>query len=782
MKRDMIDLSHKRKSKISEANPCNAEFHVDHLNNYYHMKKIRILLLILLFPFVLSAQNMVSGHVFELQQNKKEPIIGANVYWAETTIGVSTNELGQFHLPYKDDTSKLVVSFVGFRTDTLLIKEPAHSLQINLSQDQQLDEVTVAARQAGTHISRLNPITSMEITSAELCKAACCSLAESFETNASVDVSYTDAATGAKQIQLLGLSGTYVQMLSENMPTSRGLGATYGLDFVPGPWMESIQVSKGSASVSNGYESLTGQINVQYKKPATSEALFVNGFTSSSGRVESNVNTGFDVGKKWKTALLAHASTDSRENDHNQDGFLDEPLTRRYIFMNRWEANFTPHLTTQFGLKVLDEARTGGQAAFDRSIPPMNQDAYGIRIDSRNVEAFFKTGYIFPEDADKSVAFVSNFTFHDQESVYGHRFYDATQNYFFGNLILASHFGQPERHKYTTGINYLYDHLEEDLSGNLTNIVAPNGNRTEHVTGAYFQYTYTIPEKLTVLTGLRGDYHNLYDFFVTPRVHVRYSPNERIDIRGSAGKGYRTPNTLAENNALLASSRHIYIDDNLDMEEGWNYGINVTNYIHLGLRELTLNVEYYRTSFKNQLIMDLDQDTREVHFYNLTGSSFSNVLQAEASMEVVRGLDVVAAWRLNDVKVTTNDVLQQKALQSKYRGMLNFSYATPLPRWQVDFTTQLSGPGRIPTTAGNPVSLQRPDHFESFQIYNGQITRYFKNWDFYAGVENIGNYTQHAPIIDAENPFGEHFDSSLIWGPLMGRKFYFGFRFSIDRA
>jgi outer membrane receptor for ferrienterochelin and colicin len=743
---------------------------------------IRILSLFLLFPLFLSAQSAVSGHVYEIQQNQQEPIIGANVYWAGTSIGVSTNELGQFQLPIQNGASRLVVSFVGYRADTLLINGPTQSLQINLSQDQELDEVTVAARQAGTHISRLNPITSMEITSAELCKAACCSLAESFETNASVDVSYTDAATGAKQIQLLGLSGTYVQMLSENMPTSRGLGATYGLDFVPGPWMESIQVSKGSASVSNGYESLTGQINVQYKKPSTSEALFVNGFTSSSGRVETNANTGFDVGEQWKTALLAHASTDSRENDHNNDGFLDEPLTRRYIFMNRWESFITPHLTTQFGLKILDEARTGGQSAFDRSTSPMNQDAYGIRIDSRNLEGFLKTGYTFPGDADKSVAFISSFTYHDQKSVYGHRFYDATQNYFAGNLILASHFGNPDRHKYTTGLSYLYDNLEEDLSGNLTNIVAPNRNRTEHVTGAYFQYTYTIPEKLTVLTGLRGDYHNLYDFIVTPRMHVRYSPTEHIVIRGSAGKGYRTPNTLAENSALLASSRQIYIDDNIEMEEGWNYGLNVTNYIHFGLRELTLNVEYYRTSFTNQLIMDLDQDSREVHFYKLTGSSYSNVLQAEASMEVVRGLDIVAAWRLNDVKVTTNNELQQKALQSKYRGMLNFSYATPLPRWQVDFTTQFNGPGRIPTTAENPASMQRPENFESFQIFNGQITRYFRNWNIYAGVENMGDYTQHAPIIDAANPFGEHFDSSLIWGPLMGRKFYFGFRFSIDRA
>ena len=746
-----------------------------------NLKSFIITIIILVFPIVLSAQSIVGGQVVEYKNNKKEAISGANVYWSNSNVGVSTDFNGSFELPIIKSTNKLVVSFVGYTSDTIIIKEPSKNIEINLTQNEQLEEVVVAARQAGTHISRLNPITSLEITSAELCKAACCSLAESFETNASVDVSYTDAATGAKQIQLLGLSGTYVQMLSENMPTSKGLGATYGLDFVPGPWMESIQISKGSASVTNGYESLTGQINIQYKKPATSEKLFINGFTSSSGRYETNINSGFNVGEKWKSAILAHASTDSYKNDHNNDGFLDEPLTKRYILMNRWETHITPNLNTQFGIKALEEERTGGQTAFNRAIDPTNQSAYGIMIDSKNVEAFFKTGYIFPQDENKSVAIVTNFTHHSQKSVYGHKFYDATQNYFVGNIIFASHFGDPERHKYTTGINYLYDNLDQDLYGNVNNIFASINNQTEQVAGAYFQYTYNIPDKLTLLAGLRGDYNNMYDPFITPRMHIRYSPNEHLAIRTSAGKGYRTPNALAENNAILATSRRVYIDENIDMEEGWNYGINITNYIHIGLRELTLNVEYYRTSFNNQLIMDLDQNTKEVHFYNLEGSSYSNVLQAEASMEVVRGLDIVAAWRLNDVKLTTNNELQQKALQSKYKGLLNLSYATPLPKWQIDFTTQFNGPGRIPTTEANITEMQREDEFDSFQIFNTQITRFFRNWNIYAGIENISDYTQNSPIIDAENPFGDNFDSSLIWGPLMGRKIYFGFRFSIDR-
>lgn len=734
--------------------------------------------MVLYIPSAYS-QLSYSGIVYEKLDNRKEPVAGANIYWSGTNIGTSTDATGSFEIPSHPGNTLLVVSFVGYKPDTISVSQENSKIEVVLSQDRELAEVTIASRQSGSHLLRSNPITTVQITSAELCKAACCSLAESFETNASVDVSYTDAATGAKQIQLLGLSGTYVQMLTENMANSRGLASAYGLDFTPGPWMESIQISKGASSVTNGYESLTGQINLQFKKPATSERFFINGFGSSSGRIESNVNGAVKVNEKWKTAILAHASTDSRKNDHNNDNFLDEPLTKRYNFMNRWEFKANNYLTTQFGVRILQEERTGGQKNFDRDKNTLQQDAYGITVDTKNFEAFFKTGYIFPKDENKSIAIVANYTHHIQESVYGRRFYDGKQNYFLANLIFVSDIGKSEHHKYTAGINYLYDNLDEAISGN--DIIANDGNRKEIVPGTYFQYTYNIPEKVSIITGIRADHHNSYGTFFTPRIHLRYNITEKTAIRASAGKGYRTPNVLAEYNPILASSRVIEISDNIKQEEGWNYGLNLTRYIKLGNRELTLNLEYYFTNFKNQLILDLDTDVSRALFYNLSGKSRSNVFQAEASLELVKGLDMVAAWRLNNVKTTTNNLLQRKILQSKYKGLVNLSYATPLRKWQFDFTAQLNGPGRIPSTSTNPEEYHVNETFNSYQIYNGQVTKFFRSWNIYAGVENIGDFTQKHPIIDAANPFGDYFDSSLVWGPLMGRKIYFGFRFSIDK-
>jgi len=629
-----------------------------------------------------------------------------------------------------------------------------------------------------------------------LCKAACCSLAESFETNASVDVSYSDAVTGAKQIQLLGLSGTYVQMLSEIMANHRALAMPFGMDLISGQWLESIQISKGAASVSNGYESLTGQINLEYKKPPSSEKLFVNGYYSTCGRTEGNANGSIILNDSWSTGIFAHASHDTKKHDHNNDGFLDKKYSTRYSLFNRWYYKPNERWITQFGIKAVDEQRTSGQVAFDRKKPLETQrNIYGITIDSKNVEAFCKNGYIFSDDMAKSVALLANYVWHEQESMYGHRFYSGRQNFFSSSFILQSHLGNPKKHKYNAGLNYIYDDLNEafDKIGLLlpeqeqffSAIDIPNGSRTEHVPGAFFQYTFSTDEKVTLIAGLRGDYSSFYmRGFITSRLHIRYDVTSLTTIRASVGNGYRTPCIMAEYNPLLASSRKPIFNGklkDLKQEEGWNYGANITQYIPIGARELVVNLEYYRTHFVNQLIVDFDKNVHEIHFYNLNGKSYSNVFQIEAIIGVISGLELVTAFRINDVKTTTAGILQPKALQSQYKGLFTASYSTPLQKWQFDFTTQLNGGGRVPSTASNPEEHIRHEKFAPYQIFNAQITKNFKNWSFYAGSENIGNFIQHNPVIDAENPFGEFFDSSLVWGPLTGRKFYFGFRFSLDR-
>jgi outer membrane receptor for ferrienterochelin and colicin len=744
---------------------------------------VTILLLLTSISLFAQANKEITGIVKANDKNNITELVGANVYWANTQMGTVTDYNGQFVIEQPKGSRLLVVSYIGYKADTLNVDDKQH-FEVILQSDE-LDEVLVAGKKAGSHMSRLDPMTKVNITGAELCKAACCNLSESFETNASVDVTYSDAATGAKQIQLLGLSGNYVQMMTENIPNFRGLATLYGLNYIPGAWMESIQISKGTSTVINGYEALTGQINVEYKKPVNSEKFFLNLYANHTGRWESNVNGSIHLNDKWSTAILAHYSEDQKSTDDNDDGFRDEPLLKQLNFINRWDYNNKNGFTSQIGIKVLDENRLGGQMDFDGSKPSdqnigLPNQLYGINIDTRRYEGFYKAGYVFDDDIT-NIALVANYSYHEQNSFYGLRQYDAEQRSFYANLIFQSFIGS-ENSKYSTGFSFQSDEFDEVL---MMDFQSPDEvqvlNREEIVPGAFFQYTYNVPNKLTVIAGGRVDFHNDFGTLFTPRIHAKYNIAPNTILRASAGKGYRTPNVLAENSYVLASSRQINIADEIEQEEAWNYGANITQYINIAGRELTLNAEYYRTDFQNQLITDIDQSTDAVYFYNLDGESYANNYQIEGKYELLRGLDVVAAWRYNDVKVAYNGELMERPLISRAKGLVNLSYSTPLKKWQFDFTTQFNGKGRVPSTSTNPTEYQRPDSFEAYQVVNSQITKYFRKWNVYVGVENLGDFKQDNPIIAGDDPFGDNFDSSLIWGPIMGRRIYFGLRFSIDR-
>ncbi|PWD98185.1 TonB-dependent receptor [Marinilabilia rubra] len=736
---------------------------------------LRFLLIVFLSINILSGSTQsIEGTVYE-QNTKVLP--GANIHWEGTSTGTVTDKNGHFSLPKTNETHTLIVSFTGLQSDTIHVLDNQNNLKITLDKNQELDEVTITGRASGAHISRTEPVTTVKITEEELCRAACCSLSESFETNASVDVSYSDAATGAKQIKLLGLSGKYLQMLTETMPNFRGLGATFGFEYVPGTWMESIKISKGAATVVNGYEGLTGQINVEYKKPTHEDKLFLNGFANSKGRYETNANTRIHLGNHWKTAILAHASAIAVENDENNDGFLDDPMTQKYSLMNRWEYQNPVALNLQLGLKVVQEERTGGQKRFDRNLPHSSQAAYGIIIDTKRVESFLKAARYFADDESTNLSMVNNISYHEQESLFGNRVYNAKQTHFRSTLMFQSQLMQNTRHSYTTGLTYKMDMLTENYSGN--NIIVKNPGMEEHVKGLFFQYTWNIPETFTLIAGMRADHSNLFDFFFTPRLHLKFEIDESTTVRGSAGAGYRTPKVLAENNSLLASSRSFVVDETIEQEKGWNYGVNVAKYFYPGDKEVAFNVEFYRTDFQNRLVIDFDKSARELHFYNLKGRSYANTFQASLSSEILKGLDVLLAYRLNDTRITTNNDLRKKALQSRNKGLANISYASSRGKWQIDFTSQFNGSGRLPSTAENPIELQRNIEFDSYTILNSQLTHNLKNWSFYGGIENLTDFVQKNPIIDAESPFSDYFDSSMVWGPIMGRRFYLGFRFSI---
>lgn len=738
--------------------------------------------ILFILTFVLSVNYAFSdnlkGKVYEKSADRKSPLAGANIYWIQSSTGTTTGGEGDFVINRPVAARKLVASFVGYKPDTILVASNAKSVEFVLIPLGALDEVVITKRKSGSHINKIDPIMTQNITGAELCKAACCNLSESFETNASVDVSYSDAVSGSKQIHLLGLTGTYVQMMTENVPNLRGLATPYGLGYIPGSWMEAIQVSKGTSSVKNGYEAVTGQINVEYKKPHTSEKFFLNGFASSSGKVESNLNGSVILNDKWSMATLFHVEDMSFEHDDNDDGFMDMPKTRQYNFLNRWHYKPGNGFDARLGINLLKEDRNGGQID-----PNADGSRYDIGISSERFQVFYKNGYVFPSSDYSSLALISAFTNHKQNTNIGNRVYDADQNSFYANLLFQSQLGS-EAHKYTVGSSFKYDHYDEMFrAADVKNITDRNEDTKLIVPGVFAEYTYSYAEKFVALLGARTDFHNEYGTFFTPRVHLKYNPFELTHIRASIGKGFRRTLLLSENTGYMASSRKFVISEDLDeMEEAVNMGLNITQEVNIGEdKKLSFNMEYYRTEFKNKVVADVDSDPHMVTFSNLDGDAYSDSFQFEVNSTPIENFEVVLAYRYNMVKETVNGSLKDKPLVSKYKGLINLSYSTDMKIWQFDLTTQFNGGGRLPNTSSLPAEFQRGDDFDPYTIINAQVTRYFRWGSIYIGSENLTGYTQDNPIVDSKNPFDDNFDSSMIWGPLHGRKIFVGVRWAIDR-
>ncbi len=720
------------------------------------MRKIHVLSIFLLFNILCF--SAIKGKVVD---KKGESIPGTNVYWLYSTVGAVTDLNGEFELVRHGQSNQVVISNIAYESDTVAVSND-QKLLISLKEVRQLAELSVVSKTPGTIKQRSAVFQTEKITGAELCKAACCNLSESFETNPSVDVSYSDAATGAKQIKMLGLSGAYVQMLTENIPNLRGISSTYGLGFIPGPWMESIQVSKGTASVINGYEAITGQINVEYKKPQTSEIVAANVFASDAGRFEANVNASAKLSETLSTGVLLHASDEIKSIDDNADNFMDMPMVKQYNFINRWYYKKGDYMSQAF-IRALSEDRVGGQ---------MNGD-YKIAIDTKRYEFFLKNGYVFDNVKGTSVGFIVSGSLHNQDANFGAKIYQGRQDNLYANLIFQTSF--TEMHKLSTGMSFNYDKFDEKLTvGTLTTFP-----RKETTPGAFAEYTFNLNDKFIALAGLRADYNSMYGAFVTPRLHLKYNASEHLNFRASAGKGYRSPNVLAENNFLLASNRKLNIATDLKMEEAWNYGLSSQVLFPIFGRELSLTGEWYFTNFVNQVVVDMDSDPHAVSFTNLTDKSYSSSAQLEANMEIFKGLSLTLAHRITDVKTTIGGQLREKPLTDRSKSLITASYQTPLKKWQFDYTAQFSGGGRMPDA--DVINPLWSNTYKPYTMMIAQITKYFRTWSVYVGSENLTNFVQKNPIIDVQNPMSNDFDAAMVWGPIHGRKLYVGIRWAIDR-
>lgn len=648
--------------------------------------------------------------------------------------------------------------------------------------DQTLDNVTVTTRKASVR-SLAGAINGKDILRDELFKAACCNLGESFVNNASVDVNYSDATTGAKQIKLLGLSGTYVQMLTENLPNFRGAALPYGLGYVPGSWMKSMQVSKGNTSVKNGYEAMTGQINVEYVKPEDPTGMSVNLYGSTMGKFEANADGNIHINgnKNLSTEILAHFENNWRHHDGNGDGFQDAPKVRQYNLQNRWfwkQGDYILHA----GLSLLKEDRMSSQTPHAAATNP-----YRIDIGTDRYEAYMKHAFVLNKEHATNIALMGNVSMHKQQAQYGIKQYDVNEKNAYASLMFETNF--TDEHNLSAGLSLNHDYLHQTLTLPATAVPSDYGNiypltrgiESETTPGAYVQYTYNLHSRFIAMAGLRVDHSNVYGTFFTPRFHLKWVPADFLTLRLSAGKGYRSPHALAENNYLMASGRRLIIDK-LDQEAAWNYGASLNFNIPIGSKMLKINTDYYYTHFLSQMLIDYDSNPEELHITNLNGKSFSHTFQIDASYPLFKGFELTAAYRYNLVKATYGGQLRWKPLQSRYKGLLTLSYKTPLGLWQFDATAALNGGGRMPeayTLASGERSWS--GSYKAYGQLSGQVTRYFRHFSLYIGGENLTNYKQKNPIIGYQNPWANGFEPTMTYGPIEGAMAYVGIRLNLGK-
>lgn len=745
-----------------------------------------ILLWGLLLPLTAFAQQFSKGTVVD---EANLPLMGAEVYWNGTQIGVSTDDNGTFTLKRTESSNTLVISYIGYKTKTVKVTN-SEALHIQLEPQSALEEVVVTQKRANTMKSQWQVANLHTMSSGELLKAACCNLSESFSTNPSIDVNFSDAVTGNKQIKMLGLTSPYILMAEENIPAMRGASQAYGLSFVPGTWIESIQITKGAGSVINGYESISGQINYEIEKPINARPFFLNLYTSEDSRYELNAHTKVKLSDKWATSLLAHGNIRQRKSDHNHDGFIDNPIGNQINLLNRWQySNAEKGWVSFLNLNYMKDERQAGQIDYNPLTDKGTTNAWGSEVNSERFTLSNKTGYVFPDTPYKSIGLQNSFQSHRQDSYFGLNSYDIHQKSWYGNLIYNSIIGNTQ-HKFATGLSGTYDDYNEQLT---TSALAGDFSRIDRSVGAFFEYTYDNSSNFSFVAGIRADSHNNLGNFITPRFHLRYNPWKEATFRLSAGRGKRAANVIAENQQLLASSRQLHIIGGdggklygLNPEIAWNYGASFLQAFKIWGKNAELSVDFYRTHFDNQVVVDLDHSPQQALFYNLDGKSFANSLQAEVSISPAKGLDFKAAYKYYDVQTQFTKGQLEKTLTPKHRWFANIAYETPdthennHSQWKFDVTFNWLGEQRLPTTATNPLAYRLSDYAPSFATLNAQITRVFsKKFEVYVGGENITNYKQANGILAADAPFGAYFDSTMQYAPAFGQMYYAGMRFKL---
>ena len=731
------------------------------------MKKLILSLIYIFTVTFVYSQEEIKGKVYSKSSDKKESLTGAYVYWANSEKQpVTTNEKGEFVIVWNKSSDKiLVASFVGFVNDSIAIRNANQKIEFVL-ENSTLNEVIIEQRANSTTLNTLDARNMQTINQQELRKSACCNLSESFETNAAVDAEFSDAVTGARKIRMLGIEGRYVLISLENIPFIRGAVNNFGLNYLPGQWIENMQLIKGSGSVVNGFESMTGQINLELYKPEGKIENSWNVFSSYQGRFEANGHYSYRLNKKWTTSLMAHSQVQQSKWDMNQDSFLDNPLISNIHLLNRWKYQ-GKNYETMFGFRYLQDERSGGQAKNIRGHEYNLPQYYQTNNSTKVFHAFGKLGLFFPENPLISLGQIASFTYNSSQNKFGNANWDLNHQSFYYNMIFSKYIGNSDR-TLTSGLALQTDVYNESFLNN-------KNDYSDIVPGVYSEFTYKIDTSSVLVLGARLDYHNTQGFQSSPKINFRKDLGKGFVFKIAAGRSWRMPLFIADNMSYFVSSRQLLLPEKRLAEIAWNSGVTLLKTFMVGKGNYSVSTDFFYTSFVNQLVVDLE-NTAFIEMYNLKGKSTAKSFHAELNANPIKPLDLRIAYRYEDVFVDYNKGNLRKPFTEQQRFLFNAAWHTKNRKWALDGTVNFYGKRRLPSSANNPENLQWADYSPSYSIVNSQATRYFKKFEVYGGLENILNFKQHHPVFGNNDPFGKNFDAAMVWGPIMGRNFYFGIR------
>ncbi len=737
--------------------------------------KFFIFIVSFLIPALLTAQT-IKGTI---TNHRQQPLAGANIYWLGEKTHTVADTSGRYEISM-GKSKKLIASYVGHIADTIevgnqtVVDFTLHFVSGN--------EVLLQSRKNGIIISNLKPVKIEQITQTELLKAACCDLAGCFETQTTVQAHTTNIVTNAKELRILGLSGVYNQVLIDGFPMIQGLSYTYGISSIPGTLVDKINIAKGANSVLQGYESISGQINVETKEPDNTDRLLVNGYVNSF--LEKHINGAYAFKKgKWSSLTALSTVQPSNKYDRDEDGFLDLPLLTRYMVLQKWKAGKENNWGWYHSihLRYLNEQRIGGQNSFNARNNKGSNTIYGQTVNYHQPELWLKSGYRF-NDAHRVVLYVSGLM-HNQASYFGTVKYNAKQSNLYGNIQYEHNYLQ--RNDVKTGISYRFLNINETIgfTGNsLNRTYAGNYLKKELVPGVFFENTMRyFNNQLSWMLGLRLDNHNQFGWMFTPRTLVKWDITPKTVIRANAGTGWRTVNLFSENINLLVSSRNIAFTETLEPEKAWNYGINFTQKFGTGTSAVSghISTDFYRTVFSNQIFPDYDTDPARVYISNFNGKSISNGFQIDVLFSFLQQFEFKAGYNFLDVYRMNDNEKKELQFNPRHRFQNTFSYKTLDNKFHFDANLHHTGRQLLPDTKNNPEAYRRPDYSEPFTVVNTQLTYNFKKIELYGGCENIFNFRQKQPIISWQDPFSPYFDTSSVWGPTRGREFYLGVRVRI---